>query len=78
METLRENKRNFLERKFDDFYDSLDTQTKIKFKRFLDEADTDVVINRYKENLKLMLYNKKNMIIKTKMKWNKANTKLLN
>ena len=64
IEILRDNKRDFLERKFEDFYDSLDEQTKIKFKRFLNEADTDIVINRYKESLKKLLYNKKNMVIK--------------
>ena len=63
IETLRDNKRDFLERKFEDFYDSLDEQTKIKFKRFLNEADTDIVINRYKESLKKLLYNKKQMVI---------------
>ena len=63
IETLRDNKRIFLERKFEDFYDSLDEQTKIKFKRFLNEADTDIVINRYKESLKKLLYNKKQMVI---------------
>ena len=80
MAACSDNKRVFLERKFYDFYDSLDNQTKIKFKRFLDEADTDVVINRYKENLKLLLYNKRNMVINTRKNIeNKIkNTQLLN
>ena len=79
IETLRDNKRIYLERKFEDFYDSLDEQTKIKFKRFLNEADTDVVINRYKESLKKLLYNKKEMVInRRKLKENEIkNIKLL-
>jgi hypothetical protein len=66
IETLRDNKRDYLERKFDDFYDSLDKETKKKFNRFIDEADTDIVINRYKESLRLLLYNKKNIPLKTR------------
>jgi hypothetical protein len=69
IETLKDNKKDFLERKFEDFYDSLDNQTKIKFNRFLAEADTDTVINRYKEQLILMLYNKKGIVIETRNKF---------
>src|SRR5579885_3248135 len=71
IETLRDNKRDYLERKFDDFYDSLDKETKKKFERFLNEADSDVVINRYKESLRLLLYNKKNIPLKTRKKLEK-------
>jgi hypothetical protein len=63
--------------KFEDFYDSLDNQTKIKFKRFLSEADTDEVRNRYKESLRLLLYNKKGIVIETKNKFDNNKTKSL-
>ena len=69
IETLKDNKKDFLERKFDDFYDSLDNKTKEKFNNFLSEADTDVMINRYKERLTLMLYNKKGIVIETRKKF---------
>lgn len=68
IEKLTENKKSFLERKFDDFYESLDKQTKTKFDRFLLEADTDIVKNRYKESLRLLLYNKKGIVIETRNK----------
>ena len=71
IETLRDNNRNFLERKFEDFYESLNSETKKKFNRFIEEADTDIVKNRYKESIKLLLYNKKDMVIKTRNDNNK-------
>lgn len=66
IEELRDSKKSYLETKFDSFYESLDSETKKKFERFLSEAETDTVINRYKESLRLLLYNKKDIVIKTK------------
>jgi hypothetical protein len=70
IESLRDSKRTFLENKFDDFYDSLCENTKKKFHRFLLEADTDAVINRYKESLMLLLYNKRGVVLGTRNKIN--------
>jgi hypothetical protein len=63
---LRDDSRVFLENKFDEFYDSLDEETKKKFGRFLSEADTNIVINRYKNDLRLLLYNKRGIVINTR------------
>lgn len=73
IEKLTENKKDFLESKFDDFYESLNEETKTKFGRFLLEADTDVVKNRYKESLRLLLYNKKGVVIETRNKFDSKN-----
>lgn len=64
--TLRDDSRVFLENKFDEFYDSLDDETKKKFGRFLSEADSDTVIDRYKNDLRLLLYNKRGIVINTR------------
>lgn len=63
---LCDDKRVFLEDKFNDFYDSLSESTRKKFERFLSEADSDPVKMRYKNDVKLMLYNKRGITINTK------------
>lgn len=73
IEELKDNKRTYLENKFEDFYDSLCDNTKKKFERFLLEVDTDVVISRYKESLTLLLYNKKGIILDTRKKFDTQN-----
>src|SRR4029078_4997121 len=72
--TLRDDKQIFLENKFEEFYDSLEKTTQKKFKKFLAEKDTDIVINRYKESIRLLLYNKRGIVIKTKDKIEKRIT----
>ena len=64
--TLRDDSRIFLENKFDEFYDSLDEETKKKFGRFLSEADSNIVIDRYKNDVRLLLYNKRGIVINTR------------
>ena len=64
--TLRDDKQIFLENKFEEFYDSLDKITQKKFKKFLQEKDSDVIVARYKESIRLLLYNKRNIVKKTK------------
>lgn len=63
---LCDDKRIFLENKFNEFYESLNDVTKNKFEKFLEEADTEIVKKRYKEDIKLLLYNNRNMIENTK------------
>lgn len=55
-----------MENKFDEFYDTLDNKSQEKFNNFLNEADTDLVMNSIKENIKLLLYNKREIIKNTK------------
>lgn len=64
--TLRDDKQIYLENKFEEFYDLLDKTTQKKFNKFIAERDSDLVINRYKESIRLILYNKRGIVIKTK------------
>jgi DNA-directed RNA polymerase subunit RPC12/RpoP len=57
IEKLREDKQDYLALKFDEYRKSLDDVTIKRFDKFLDEKDTDVVINQQKEDIKLLLYN---------------------
>ena len=65
---LCEDKKVKLEDKFSQFFESLDECTKKKFERFLNEAETDSVKTRYKNDIKLILYNNRNLTINTKNK----------
>lgn len=66
IDILKENKGDFLETKFDEFYDSLCENTKKKFGRYIQESNTEVIKIRYRESLELLLYNNKNVIMNTK------------
>jgi hypothetical protein len=61
--TLRDNSQCYLEDKFEFYYDSLEEPTIIKFKNFLAHKDTDELAKRYKETIKLLLYNNRDMVI---------------
>ncbi len=66
--TLRDDKQTFLENKFEAFYDSLDEITCKKFGKFLAEKDSDAVAERYKQSLRLLLYNNRGIVITSKKK----------
>lgn len=66
IDTLYDEKEMHLEDKFTEFYDSLNISTKKKFERFLDQQEDDKIKNQIKENIKLLLYNKKNIVMITK------------
>ncbi len=68
LKTIREDKQTFLENKFEAFYDSLDELTRKKFNKFLAEKDSDEMAERYKESLRLLLYNNRGMVVATKKK----------
>lgn len=74
IQQLFDDKHFFLENKFDELMGTLDDVTKKKFKRFLDSlknADTKdnrKIINNLKNEIKLLLYNKRNLIIDTRSK----------
>jgi hypothetical protein len=64
---LYDDKRCYLEDKFDEFIDSLDDSTTRKFNRFLnDDKDDNKTVKWIKKNIKLMMYNKRQIPIKTK------------
>ena len=68
IDNLYENKYDFLEEKFEDIYNKLSKSQQESFKRFIkiqEKAETDKeslkIIKKIKQELKLLLYNKKNM-----------------
>lgn len=60
------NKSDILSDKFDELFAQLDDSTKKKFGNFLNEKDEDHVILQIKKDLKLLLYNKKDLPAKTR------------
>ena len=68
IDQLFDDKKLFLEEKFDQFFNSLEDITKKKFKRFLDQQEEDEVKNNIKKDIKLMLYNKRKIPIETRKK----------
>jgi hypothetical protein len=63
---LLELKKDNLIDKFDGLLEKLSDRTINKFKRFLDKEDDDEVINSIKQDIKLLLYNKKKIPLKLK------------
>jgi len=59
-------KTDFLAEKFDEYQDDLPEPTLRKFARFLNEQYEDDVINEIKDELKLILYNNRNLPLETK------------
>jgi len=72
---LYDNNELFLEDRFKDFMNSLDEITKKKFNRFLDKVKIEdkETIDRIKREIKLILYNSKEIPLKTKNKLEKEN-----
>jgi len=56
---MYDNKADILDEKFDELIDTLDEGTIKKFKRFLDQKDDNKINEKIKKELKLILYNKK-------------------
>jgi hypothetical protein len=64
---LYDDKRCYLEDKFDEFISSLDKTTKKKFKRFLnDDKDDSKTVKWIKKRIRLLLYNKRKVPMQTK------------
>jgi hypothetical protein len=59
-----DTKTDCLEEKFYEIIDELPKKLKEKFQEFLDTNDGDNYLNTIKEELKLMLYNKKDIPMK--------------
>jgi len=77
IDQLFEEKKFFLETKYYKILESLDDITKRKFSRFLDEQDNSNVINVLKNDIKLILYNKRDIPIRTKKFMDKKEKLLL-
>lgn len=68
IEMLRDKKQLFLEEKFEEIFDSMDERSKASFNRFLDKKDDDETINSLKDEIKLLLYNKREVVKITRNK----------
>ena len=75
IDNLYENKYDFLEEKFEDIYNKLSKSQQESFKRFIkiqENAETDKeslkIIKKIKQELKFLLYNKKNMPLENTIK----------
>lgn len=77
IDTLRENSHGFLEDKYETYGDTLNEQTTTKFGRYLKEKESEAVLKRYKETIKLLLYNNKDVVIQTRQ-MDENNKKLKN
>jgi glutaredoxin len=65
LNNMIENKKNFLESKFDDMQNELPQYAINMFKKFLERSDDNEVINSIKDELKNMFYKNRNHVIKT-------------
>jgi hypothetical protein len=63
---IYEDKKNYIEENLEAFVQSLHPSRKRALERWLDTDDEDAKVKEIKENIKLLLYNSKNMIIETK------------
>ena len=65
---LFDDKNDYLEDKFRILSEELDKITKKKFNRYLDNNEKEEIINKIKNEIKLILYNNKNIPIETRKK----------
>jgi hypothetical protein len=63
---IYEDKKSYIEENLEEFVESLHPSRKRALARWLDTDDDDKKVKEIKENIKLLLYNSKNMIIDTK------------
>jgi DNA-directed RNA polymerase subunit RPC12/RpoP len=66
LQDIVDNKGEMLQLKFNEMVNKLDEPTVRKFRRFLDERDEKEVISKIKKDLKLLLYNKRNVVEDTR------------
>lgn len=66
IDKMYDDKRNYIEENLDDFLDSLTVSQKNALHRWMDADDDHDYIKKIKNDIKLMLYNKRNMAIKHK------------
>lgn len=64
--TLTDSSQSYLENRFEDLCDSLGDQAQKKFRNFLSKKDSEELAKRYKETIKLLLYNNREMVMQTR------------
>lgn len=62
---IYDDKKNYIEENWEDFVESLTVSRKKALERWLETADEDAKIAEIKEQIKMLLYNKRNIPIKT-------------
>ena len=62
---IYDDKKNYIEENIDEFIDSLSASRKKALERWLVSDDDDERINKVKNEIKLLLYNKRNLIVDT-------------
>lgn len=72
---IYEDKKNYIEENFEDFIDSLTPSRKKALERWLESDENDAKVIEIKDNIKLLLYNRRKMITDTIAKCNKINGK---
>lgn len=75
IESIYDDKKNYIEVNLNDFVNSLTKSQKDALRRWMDVADEDDKIKSIKENMKLLLYNKRSTPIRNK-KTNKRNVEI--
>lgn len=63
---IYDDKKNYIEENLEDFIDSLPMSRKKALERWLNTDDEDPKIKEIKENIKLLLYNQRNLILEDK------------
>ena len=66
LQQLVDDKTEILTEKFDELIEKIDEPTIKKFRRFLDQKDDDKIIASIKNDLRLILYNKRKIPEKTR------------
>ena len=66
LDNLISTKTDYLMEQFDEYKDDLDENTLKKFGRFLNQQYEDNIVNQIKVELKLILYNNRNLPLETK------------
>jgi hypothetical protein len=61
---IYDDKKNYIEENLDEFIESLSASRKQALERWLDTDDNDKKIKDIKENIKLLLYNLRNLVMK--------------
>ena len=74
---IYDDKKSYIEENLEEFIESLHPSRKRALERWLDTDDEDKKIKEIKENIKLLLYNSKNMIIDVKDQVKSKSTKVI-
>ena len=66
-----------MEEKFDEIMEQLPIKVRTKFTKFLNKKEEDDMINTIKENLRILLYNKRHIPVNTRKKLKKLIKKII-